>query len=115
PGRTGLFLRFCFMISLLIAVQLTAAENPKGVTGVPEVHTKLSMQQLQVTGTITDATTGDPMIGVNIVVEGTTTGVMTDVNGKYSLAVPGPNSVLVISYIGYVNQRIPVNGMSVID
>lgn len=115
PGRTGLFLRFCFVISLLIAVQLTAAENPKGVTGVPEVNTELSMQQLQVTGTVTDATTGDPMIGVNIVVEGTTTGVMTDIDGKYSLTVPGPNAVLVISYIGYVNQRIPLNGRNVID
>ena len=67
-------------------------------------------QQVKVSGTITDATTKEPLVGVNVVVEGTTIGVMTDVNGKFTLNVPNLNGTLAISYIGYVAQKIPING-----
>lgn len=51
---------------------------------------------------------GDPLPGVNIVVEGTTLGVTTDENGKYSIQVPYEKDVLVFSYVGYNTQKISV-------
>jgi TonB-linked SusC/RagA family outer membrane protein len=72
-------------------------------------------QQVKVAGTITDATTGEPLVGVNIVLEGSTIGVMTDINGKYSIAVGNLNGKLKISYIGYTTQEVPINGMMILD
>jgi TonB-linked SusC/RagA family outer membrane protein len=56
-----------------------------------------------------------PLPGVNVTVQGTTIGAITDVNGTYTLTVPGPTSVLVFSSIGYVTQPITVGSQSVID
>ena len=52
-------------------------------------------QGIQVTGTVTDASTGEPIPGVNIIVEGTTIGVTTDMNGKFTLAVDNTDVTLV--------------------
>jgi len=71
-----------------------------------------SIQQQKVTGTVTDATNGEPIIGANVVVEGTTLGVVTDADGKFTLDVPNSNSVLVVSFLGYLTERISVNGQS---
>ncbi len=68
-----------------------------------------TLQQQKVSGIITDAATGEPIIGANIVLEGTTTGVISDVNGKYSIDVPDNKSVLLVSFIGYVSERIIAN------
>ncbi|MGE0076623.1 MAG: SusC/RagA family TonB-linked outer membrane protein [Bacteroidales bacterium] len=71
-------------------------------------------QRITITGTITDATNGDPIPGVTILVKGTTQGTSTDLNGKYSIQAE-INSSLVISFVGYTTQEIPVNGRAVID
>lgn len=73
------------------------------------------IQQITVTGTITDAITGDPMPGVNIVVQGTTVGALSDINGKYSIAVADPNIILSFSFVGYVSQNIPLAGQRVLN
>ncbi|MDR2763813.1 MAG: TonB-dependent receptor [Tannerella sp.] len=63
--------------------------------------------RIQITGTIVDQT-GEPVIGVNIVEKGATAnGTVTDMDGKFSLAV-SPEATLVVSYIGYVTQDIAV-------
>lgn len=67
-------------------------------------------QQVTVSGTITDRITGETLPGVNVVVSGTTTGVSSDIDGKYSLSVPSGNVKLVFSYIGYDPQEINTNG-----
>jgi len=67
----------------------------------------LQTQNKQISGVITDAMTGDPIIGANIVEKGTTNGAMTDIDGAFSLTAK-PGSTLVISYIGYVSQEIAV-------
>ena len=67
-----------------------------------------------VTGTITDAVSGESLIGVNIMMEGSATGTTTDLDGKYSLNVP-ENAVLVVSYIGYETIKESVKGRTVID
>lgn len=67
--------------------------------------------QQQVTGTITDTESDQPLPGVNIQIEGTSTGTMTDFDGNYTLNVPN-NAVLVFSYMGYKEQKIPFDGQS---
>jgi TonB-dependent starch-binding outer membrane protein SusC len=71
-------------------------------------------QQLKITGTIKDDT-GNALPGVNITIDGTTVGVISDVNGKYSINLPNINSVLVFSFVGYVVQKIPFAGQTTID
>jgi TonB-linked SusC/RagA family outer membrane protein len=67
-------------------------------------------QGITVTGTITDKTTGELLPGVNIVVDGTTIGTVSDMDGNYSLEVPDKNSVLVFSFIGYVFEKVELKG-----
>ncbi len=76
---------------------------------------KQALQQQKVIGTITDAATGEPIIGANIQIEGTTTGIVSDINGKYSLEIPAPNSILLISYVGYLTEHVSIAGQSVMD
>ena len=60
-----------------------------------------------VQGTIVDATNGSPLPGATILVKGTTTGTVTNLDGKYSIPVKG-NAVLIFSYVGYQSQSISV-------
>jgi len=73
-----------------------------------------SQQGIQITGTVLDDT-GDPMPGVNVTVKGTTTGVTSDINGKYLITVPNSNVTLVFSFIGYAKQEIVVGERQIID
>lgn len=70
-------------------------------------------QHLQVSGTVTDSE-GVPVIGASITADGGKTGVVSDVDGKFSVAVP-ENAVLSISCIGFVTQEVPVDGRRVLD
>jgi len=74
-----------------------------------------TIQQIKVTGKITDASTDEPLPGVNILVEGTQQGVISDAQGNYSIVVPSNSAVLVFSYIGYNSEKMEVGGRSVID
>ena len=67
-----------------------------------------------VTGTVTDEYDA-PLPGATVVEKGTTNGVSTDFDGNYSISVANQNSVIVISYIGYAAQEIPVAGNSEIN
>ncbi len=73
------------------------------------------MQQVtQVTGVVTD-TSGEPLIGVNVVQKGNTgNGTITDVDGKFMLNVPA-NATLVFSYIGYKTLEVAVNGQRIVN
>jgi TonB-linked SusC/RagA family outer membrane protein len=73
------------------------------------------VQQQIVTGLVTDATTNEPLPGVNIVVEGTTIGAVTDMDGKYSIEVPFSKAILMFTYIGYNTERVEAAGRNVID
>lgn len=67
----------------------------------------------QVTGTVTDVD-GAPIAGVNVIEKGTTNGVVTDFDGKYSINVSG-NATLVFSYVGSNTQEVAVNNRSTIN
>jgi len=62
-----------------------------------------------VKGRITEAETGEPLIGATVVVKGTTTGVVADVNGNYSIEVPQGYNILSYSFIGYKTQEVPIS------
>ena len=81
-----------------------------------EINSDISVyQQNVVSGTVTDALTGERMPGVNIVVKGTTIGTITDAAGNYSITVPDRNAALVFSFIGNITQEIPLNGRTTLD
>ena len=73
------------------------------------------LQQVTVKGKVTDATTGDPLPGVNIIVSGTTIGVTTDMDGNYNINVPNADAVLEFSFIGYLAEKIEIRGQAIID
>lgn len=77
--------------------------------------TKVNQQAKRiVTGKITDEQ-GEPIVGANIVEKGTTNGVVTDINGGYSISVSKENAVLVVSYISYITQELPVRNRTTIN
>lgn len=71
-------------------------------------------QQKTISGKVVDEN-GEPIIGANIVVKGTTIGIITDINGEFTLQVPSDQSILEISYIGYKSVEISVKGQKSLD
>lgn len=67
-----------------------------------------------VTGQVTEAS-GEPLPGVNILIQGTAKGTVSDYNGHYRLEVPGPDAVLVFSFIGYESQEVPVQDKTTLN
>ncbi len=68
-----------------------------------------------VKGTVTDAATGEALIGANVLVKGTDVGGITDIEGKYTVNVPEGGTTLVFSYTGYSNKEVSIDGRSVVD
>jgi TonB-dependent SusC/RagA subfamily outer membrane receptor len=68
----------------------------------------LYAQGITITGSATDAASGEPLIGVNVIISGTTEGTITDLNGEFSITVSDQETILVFSYIGYSTQEITV-------
>lgn len=66
-------------------------------------------QNFRVEGSVTDAATGETLIGVSVNIKGTKAGTMSGVDGRYALANVAPGTVLVVTYIGYDPLEIPVN------
>ena len=71
------------------------------------VYGEVNQQQIEITGTVTDAQTGSPLPGVNIVVQGTTTGTTTDMDGNYTIDAPA-DATLVFSFVGYQTRTVNV-------
>lgn len=86
--------RVFFLCLMLLAILLSIPLNAQG-------------QQNSISGQISDATNKEPLVGVSVIVKGTTTGILTDIDGKFSIAAP-IGSTLVITYIGFEKQEIPI-------
>lgn len=65
-------------------------------------------QTINVKGTVKDLESGQPLIGVNVIVKNTSKGVSTDFDGNFSIDAVGINSILVFSYVGYQNHEVTV-------
>ena len=87
------------LLLLCISPQFAVADGLK-----QDAVTIMQQQNLKVSGVVTDEA-GEPLIGVSVLVKGTTLGNITDLNGRFSLDVP-EGSILEISYIGYKTQSI---------
>lgn len=72
-----------------------------------------SQKKRKITGVVKDEK-GEPVVGANILEKGTTNGTVTDINGAYSIEMPG-SSILQISYIGYNTQEITIGNKSVLN
>ncbi len=84
-------------ISLLIAVMLLPLQ--------------FALAQRTVSGVVTDAGTGEPLIGANVGVKGTVTGTTTNLEGDFTLRVPDDATALIVSYIGYTRQEVSIVGV----
>jgi TonB-linked SusC/RagA family outer membrane protein len=109
--RILLVIYFAGILMILGIMQAIASET-YAVSSKAEVS---EPQQARISGTVTDGTTGEALAGVNIAIEGTTTGTITDASGKFTLEAPEQNQVLVISYIGYETQRITYTGQAILN
>ena len=71
--------------------------------------------QRTISGVISDAETGEPLIGANILVEGTSIGAVTDIDGSYSIELPEGATTLQISYTGYAMQTVEIGASNTLD
>lgn len=67
-------------------------------------------QSLSITGKVADKNSQEPVIGASVLVEGTTKGAITDVDGRFTLSNVPSKGNLVVSYIGYATQTLSING-----
>jgi len=101
---TKLIFLSAFFVSSVSAVEIVLPVTP---------FTPEPQQQKRVSGTVLDER-NEPIIGVNVVVKGTTEGSITDYDGKFSLEVPS-NAVLQFSYIGYIPVEVTIGNQSVLN
>ena len=98
----------CFMTGLLFPaatyakLELSSPSVVKTIKKVPDI-----IQEV-ITGTVVDEN-GIPLPGASVIEEGTTNGVVTDLDGNFEITLQDPDSFLVISYMGYREQRVPTN------
>lgn len=113
---------FLCALALLIHSEAIAQNNGLFASRAGRVQTNLNVNVSQaavhdafsVTGHVLDENT-EPVIGVTIIIKGTTNGTTTDADGTYSIEVPDENSVLIYSFVGYVTQEITVGNRTIID
>ena len=102
------FMKLCLFILLLAVIQLTA--NVYSLKAI-EIDDYSSAQQngKKISGKVTDKT-GTSLPGVSVVVKGTTTGIVTDSYGRFSLVLPENATTLTFSFVGMISQDIPIAG-----
>ncbi|HUH74798.1 MAG TPA: TonB-dependent receptor [Chitinophagales bacterium] len=81
--------------------------------GVLFCTTQVLAQSRTISGVVTDADDGEPLIGVSLLVKGTTIGTVTGIDGDYSLNVDAAQKTLVVSYVGYATQEVAIVGSSI--
>ena len=85
-----------------------------GVTGLDKWLDRRSLDK-EITGIVKDISNDEPLPGVNVLVKGSAIGTVTDVNGKYVLAVPDDATTLVFSSVGYTAEEVTIGNRTVID
>lgn len=104
------------VILVMLLIVTNALATPATDLSIEKnVPSGTELQQISISGTVTDVSTGAPMPFVNILVKGTTIGTLTDINGKYSITVPDQNSVLIFSFIGYDTIEQSVSNRTIIN
>jgi TonB-linked SusC/RagA family outer membrane protein len=77
------------------------------------VSAQVFAQTRNLSGKVTDAATGEALIGVNVTGKGTTTGTVTDIDGNYTLEMPKEVTTLTFSYVGYTTIEKPITSLTI--
>lgn len=99
--------RLLFYIFFLGSLSLSAMASGKAVDGADQ-------QDRPVSGKVSDGE-GNPVVGVSVVLKGTTASTLTDNEGRYRLEVHGPNAILVFTHIAYETLEVPVGQSEMLD
>jgi len=94
---------------LIVAIGLSLSE------AVGHGNTPIFRDEHVISGVVSEMSTGSTLPGVYLFIKGRDIGTVTDIDGKFTLTVPSENDTLVVSFIGFIKQEIPVNGRTVID
>ncbi|MEN7549480.1 TonB-dependent receptor [Rapidithrix thailandica] len=89
--------------------------TPMEKTQEKEVIVELPMQEVLVSGQVISSEDNTPMPGVNVIIKGTNTGTITDIDGNYKLTVPDANSTLLFSFVGFEAQEVTLGNNTVIN
>lgn len=95
--------QICWHVPLLALLFMMAA-----ISGV-------FAQSFRISGQVTTDDDGSGIPGATVLVQGTTNGTITDIDGNYSLNIDDPKGVLVFSYVGYLSEEVPINNQTVIN
>ena len=106
-NKTAMCVGNATLLALLFSAPSVFAETMKA----SEVSLAAVQQTKKITGTVVD-NTGEPVIGANVVVKGTTLGSITDMDGKFTIEDVPSNGTLQISYIGYKSIEMPIGSQS---
>ncbi len=88
-------------------------KNGNNLNQPPKVE--VVIQGITITGKVTSSEDKSGLPGANVIVQGTSTGTVTDIEGNYTIEVPDANAVLVFSSVGFVTQELAVGNQTVID
>lgn len=114
--RSKQYMAACIVLSLLLspttlrAVTGTGDSESETVAGVEQQQTKRT-----ITGTVVTGDTNEPAVGATVYLRNSTTGTITDTDGKFSIVIEGLGGVLEFSYIGYKTQEVALVGQSNIN
>lgn len=95
----------CFAKSILASALFCTSLPALATSSTAGTNLAVQQQDQKLKGQVIDATTGEPVIGVNVLVKGSTNGTITDIDGKYELNAPA-GAILQISFIGYKTVEI---------
>ena len=116
PENLLKFSRFNFLfigILMLFSGTLIASDDKDQLADLDK-NSNLLLQEIVVSGVVTDES-NTALPGVNILIKGTSAGVITNIEGAYKINVPNTEAVLVFSYIGYATQEIAVGNQTTIN
>lgn len=85
------------------------------VTGSTVMNREIDQSKRILEGTVMDANTDEPLIGASVLVKGEKTGVITDMNGHFSLSVSGKSFTLEVSYVGYKTQEVYITDQAFVS
>ncbi len=104
-----------FIFTGIILSSDTYSAEPANTLYIKKFPEHASIQDIRVSGTITDGTNGVALAGANITVKGTGISVKSDANGNFSINAPDEKSVLLISYVGYISQEVALEGRTTLS
>jgi len=100
------------LLSVVLLISMAAmAADERLETIKPLPATVPAEQQKKISGKVNDSA-GDPIPGVTVVAKGTTVGTVTDMDGKFAIAIPAEAKTLIFSFIGYETQEVPVGSQT---